>query len=329
MRTHPGSVVALSGGVGGAKLALGLHRILDTGKLTVICNTGDDFRHLGLRICPDIDTILYTLSELADPDRGWGRHGETWNFMEALKDLGGETWFRIGDRDLAIHTERTQRLEHGESLSAVTDHFRQRLGISTRIVPMSDDPVRTQLLSETGWLDFQDYFVRQRCNPVVRKIAFAGAEKSGPAPGAISALNDPQLQAVVICPSNPLISIEPILAVPGIREALKGCSAPLIGVSPIIGGRAVRGPADKLMRELSFDSSAAAVAQRYSDLIDAWVVDKVDEDTLVPSNIKKVITSTMMVSMEDRERLARDVLDATQQMSSKQLSTTKTVDVSA
>ena len=326
---RPGSVVALSGGVGGAKLALGLHRVLDNGKLTVICNTGDDFRHLGLHICPDIDTILYTLSGLADPDRGWGRHDETWNFMEALKDLGGETWFRIGDRDLATHIERTHRLEHGEPLSVATDHFRRRLGISTRIVPMSDDPVRTQLLSEAGWLDFQDYFVRQRCNPVVREIAFTGAEKSGPAPGVVAALNDPQLQTVVICPSNPLISIEPILAVPGIREALKGCSAPLIGVSPIIGGRAVRGPADKLMRELSFGSSAASVAQRYADLIDAWVVDKVDADTPVPSGVKKVVTSTMMVSMEDRERLARDVLDAAQQMSFKPISATKATDVSA
>ncbi len=306
--TRPASIVALTGGIGGAKLALGLQRVLDPGQLAVICNTGDDFRHLGLEISPDIDTILYTLSGLSDPDRGWGRREETWNFMAALGDFGGETWFQLGDKDLAIHVERTRRLEDGETLSAVTDGFRRRLGLATRILPMSDDPVRTRLLTADGWLDFQDYFVRQRCEPAVTEIVFAGAETAKPPSAVLAALSDPELRAVVICPSNPLISIEPILAVPGIREALASCRAPIIGVSPIIGGQAVRGPTAKLMRELGLDSSASAVALRYAELIDAWLVDRVDAEASVPAGVHKVVAETMMVSLEDRERLARAVL---------------------
>src|SRR6266853_6566726 len=210
-----GPVLALSGGVGGAKLALGLYRILPPDSLTVVANTGDDFEHLGLAVSPDLDTLLYTLSGQDNPELGWGRRGETWTFMEALEALGGETWFRLGDGDLATHVERTRRLKAGESLSAIIDDFRRRLGIIARLLPMSDDPVRTRLCTPDGWLDFQDYFVRLRCMPVIDRLEFAGAGDARPLPGVLAALADPQLRAVVICPSNPFISIDPILAVPG------------------------------------------------------------------------------------------------------------------
>lgn len=303
-------VVALSGGVGGAKLALGLERVLEAEELTVIVNTGDDFRHLGLAISPDIDTLLYTLSGLSNPELGWGRRDETWTFMSALKQLGGETWFRLGDGDLALHIERTRRLAAGEPLSQVTDALRRHLAISARIVPMSDDPVHTRVRTDTGWLDFQDYFVRLRCEPVVREIAFAGALGAKPADGVLQALRSRDLRAVVICPSNPMLSIEPVLAVPGIREAIAACAAPVIAVSPIIGGEAVKGPTAKLMRELNrVQASAAAAAHCYAGLIDAFVVDEADAGAEMPSGVAAFAAPILMQSLEDRERLAQTVLD--------------------
>src|SRR4051794_3408909 len=243
MSMHNGPVLALSGGVGGAKLALGLYRVLPSDTLTVIANTGDDFEHLGLSISPDLDTLLYTLSGQANPELGWGRAGETWNFMQALEALGGETWFRLGDGDLATHVERTRRLEAGESLSAISDDFRRRLGIRARLLPMSDDPVRSRLRTgEGGWLHFQDYFVRLRCAPTISELAFAGAAKSRPHPDFRAVIADPELRAVIVCPSNPFISIDPILAVPDIRDALRACRAPVVAVSPIVAGQAVKGP---------------------------------------------------------------------------------------
>src|SRR6266581_2946314 len=215
------TVVALSGGVGGAKLALGLYRTLPADTLTIVANTGDDFEHLGLMVSPDLDSLLYTLSGQDNPELGWGRRGETWTFMEALGALGGETWFRLGDGDLATHVERTRRLKAGESLSAIIDDFRRRLGVTARLLPMSDDPVRTRLRTPEGWLDFQDYFVRLRCSPAVSELTFAGAEMARPHPDFVAALDDPMLRLVVLCPSNPFISIDPILAVPGIRAALR------------------------------------------------------------------------------------------------------------
>src|SRR5260221_2601957 len=259
------TVVALSGGVGGAKLALGLYRILPPDALTVIANTGDDFEHLGLAISPDLDTLLYTLSGQDNPELGWGRRGETWTFMAALEALGGETWFRLGDGDLATHVERTRRLKAGESLSAIIDDFRRRLGIAARLLPMSDDPVRTRLRTPEGWLDFQDYFVRLRCAPVISELAFEGAETARPYPDFLATLADPDLRAIVICPSNPFISIDPILAVPGIRAALRDCHAPVVAVSPIIGGKAVKGPTAKMIEELGLPIDAAAVAGPYRD----------------------------------------------------------------
>jgi len=206
------SVLALSGGIGGAKLALGLYRVLPPGELTVVANTGDDFEHLGLSISPDIDTLLYTLGGIDNPELGWGRRSETWTFMAALEALGGETWFKLGDGDLATHVERTRRLAAGESLSKITDDFRRRLGISARLLPMSDDRVRTRLRTDEGWLDFQEYFVRLRASPVVREVAYAGDAEARANPDFLAALAGDDLELVVICPSNPFLSIDPILS---------------------------------------------------------------------------------------------------------------------
>jgi len=310
MSRSEGFVLALSGGIGGAKLALGLYRILPPGALMVVANTGDDFEHLGLAISPDIDTLLYTLAGLDNPELGWGRRDETWTFMKALESLGGETWFNLGDGDLATHVERTRRLAAGESLSQIADDFRRRLGISARLLPMSDDRVRTRLRTAEGWLDFQDYFVRQRCRPVVREIAFAGADQARPQPNFLAALADKNLRAVVICPSNPFISIDPILSLPGIHEALRACQAPVVAVSPIIGGKAVKGPTAKMMAELGLPVDAAAVARHYGELLDHYVADETDANEIGDLGLPVTVTRTFMLSLEDREALARVVLEA-------------------
>jgi len=303
-------VIALSGGVGGAKLALGLSRVLPEGDLTVIANTGDDFHHLGLAISPDIDTLLYTLAGLDNQTTGWGRRDESWNFMAALETLGGETWFRLGDRDLATHIERTRRLGAGETLSQITDDFCRRFGIATRILPMSDDPVRTRVKTKDGWLDFQPYFVRRRCEPIISAIEFAGAADARPQPELLASLADPALAAVIICPSNPFISIEPILALRGVRAALRDCAAPVVAVSPIIGGRAVKGPTAKMMRELGLETSAAAVAQRYEDLVGAYIVDNADVASCEDLDCAVVPAKALMETLADREALARRALEA-------------------
>jgi LPPG:FO 2-phospho-L-lactate transferase len=303
-------VIALSGGVGGAKLALGLSRVLPSGDLTIIANTGDDFEHLGLSISPDIDTLLYTLAGLDNPATGWGRRDETWNFMAALEALGGETWFNLGDRDLATHIERTRRLHGGESLSQITEDFRRRFGIAACILPMSDDSVRTRVKTKDGWLDFQPYFVKHRCEPAITAIEFAGAADARPQPELLAALADPALGAVIICPSNPFISIEPILALSGVRAALRDCAAPVVAVSPIIGGRAVKGPTAKMMQELGLEISATAVARRYGDLIDAYIVDHADAPSCAGLDCAIVPAKALMETLADREALARIVLDA-------------------
>jgi LPPG:FO 2-phospho-L-lactate transferase len=301
-------VVALSGGVGGAKLALGLARVVPAGRLMVVANTGDDFTHLGLSISPDIDTVMYVLAGLDNPGTGWGRRGETWNFMAAVETLGGETWFRLGDGDLATHVERTRRLKAGETLGYITADFARRLGIAARIVPMSDDPVRTRLDTAEGWLDLQPYFVRRRAEPAVRAIEYAGADTARPHRDVLAALGDPDLRAVVICPSNPLISIGPILALPGLRQALKACAAPVVAVSPLIAGQAVKGPTAKMMRELGLAPSAAAVAELYRDVVDLFVVD--ERDVPGPLPVPSIRTNTLMLTLADREALARIVLEA-------------------
>jgi LPPG:FO 2-phospho-L-lactate transferase len=302
-----GVVLALSGGIGGAKLALGLSRVMAPERLTVVANTGDDFEHLGLAISPDLDTLMYTLAGVSDPDKGWGRRDETWTFMAALAALGGETWFQLGDGDLATHVERTRRLAAGEALARITDDFCRRLGVAARVLPMSEERVRTRVRCADGWLDFQDYFVRRRCVPEILELAYEGAARARPHPAFMAALADARLRAVVICPSNPYLSIDPILALPGVRDAIKACRAPVIAVSPIIGGRAVKGPTAKMMRELGFPVAAAAVAQHYDGLIDLFVVDHGEGEVAVP-NMRVAKAAILMTTLADREALAKSVL---------------------
>ena len=301
-------ILALSGGVGGAKLVLGLRNVVPPGKLMVVANTGDDFEHLGLHVSPDIDTLLYTLAGLDNPATGWGRRDETWSFMTALAALEGESWFRLGDADLAVHVERTRRLRAGEPLSEIVRDFADRLDVRAAIVPMSDAPVRTRVRTREGWLDFQRYFVEQQCRPEVVDFSYDGAAAAAPHPDFVAAISDPRLRAVVICPSNPFISIEPILALPGIRQALRACAAPIVGVAPIIGGEAVKGPTAKMMRELGLEVGAETVARRYGDLLDGYIVDQRDASLAAKLPIPTVAANALMVSLADREQLAKTVL---------------------
>jgi LPPG:FO 2-phospho-L-lactate transferase len=305
-----GHVVALCGGVGGAKLAQGLSVALSPEELSLIVNTGDDFRHLGLSISPDLDSVIYALAGLSDPVRGWGRRDETWTFMDALKGLGGESWFQLGDGDLAMHVERTWRLAQGATLSDVTAHLCRALGIAIRVLPMSDDPVRTRVLTAEGWLDFQEYFVHRQCRPAVREFTFAGAETARAQPDALAALERPDLRAIVICPSNPFVSVEPILAVPRIRAAIQQSHAPVVAVTPIIGGKAIKGPAAKMMAELRLDVSGEAVARRYAGLIDGFVIDQADPLPEPLQDITFFSAATLMTTTDDRVRLADAVLQA-------------------
>ena len=307
-----GHVVALCGGVGGAKLAHGLSLALaaEPDSLSIIVNTGDDFQHLGLSISPDLDSVMYALAGLSDPVKGWGRRDETWRFMTALQGLGGESWFQLGDGDLAVHVERSWRLAQGASLSDVTAHLCRALGIAARVLPMSDDPVRTRVLTPAGWLDFQDYFVRRQCQPTVREFMFSGAETARAQPDALAALQRADLRAIVICPSNPFVSVEPILAVRGIRAAIQQSKAPVLAVTPIIGGKAIKGPAAKMLTELGLDVSAAGVARRYVGLIDAFVVDQSDPAPDPLPGVTFVSAATLMSSVDDRLWLARAVLRA-------------------
>ncbi|MBM3591695.1 MAG: 2-phospho-L-lactate transferase [Alphaproteobacteria bacterium] len=300
-------IIALSGGIGGAKLALGLSRILPPEDLLIIANTGDDFEHYGLTICPDTDTLLYTLAGLDNPKLGWGRADESWAFMETLAALGGTDWFRLGDRDLALHVLRSHRLRGGETLSTITDDVRQRFGIGPRILPMSDDPVRTQINTEQGWLDFQDWFVRLRAEPLARAVRFGGVEQARPQPALLEALRA-KPRGIVICPSNPFISIEPILAVPGLRDAIKALGAPVVAVSPIIAGQAVKGPTARMFAALGVAPSAAAVAARYGDLLHGYVMEHGDDAAgIVP---RVFHATTLMRDIADKTALAQRVLAA-------------------
>ena len=306
-----GTVIALSGGVGGAKLALGLSR-LDLGDdLLVVANVGDDFEHLGLTICPDLDTVTYTLSGLSDQEKGWGRADEGWRFMDSLGQLGGEDWFNLGDRDLALHIVRTEALRAGDDLSAITAAITQRLGIAARIVPMTNDPVRTMVQTRNGALAFQHYFVRDRCEPVVTGFDFQGMAAARPQPDFMAALEQQDLRAIIITPSNPFVSIDPILKLSGVRDALRRTGAPIVAVSPIVAGLAIKGPAAKMMAELGMPSTALAVAEHYRDLLDGFVLDHGDRDqadAVAALGPIPLVTKTVMESLEDRENLARDVL---------------------
>jgi LPPG:FO 2-phospho-L-lactate transferase len=305
-----GHVVALCGGVGGAKLVHGLSLALPPEELSVIVNTGDDFQHLGLHVAPDLDSVVYALAGLSDPDRGWGRRSETWTFMAALKGLGGETWFRLGDGDLAMHVERSRLLARGVTLSDITAQVCRALGIAVRLLPMSDDPVRTRVLTAEGWLDFQEYFVHRQCEPAVRGFMFAGAEGARAQPDALAVLQRHDLRAVIICPSNPFVSVEPILAVPGMRTAIRHSGAAVIAVTPIIGGKAIKGPAAKMMAELGLEVNGAAVARRYADIIDGFVIDRSDPLPDPLPGVTFIRAPTLMKSTDDRERLARAALQA-------------------
>ncbi|RIA47654.1 2-phospho-L-lactate transferase [Dichotomicrobium thermohalophilum] len=314
--TPSGSYVALCGGVGGAKLAYGLAQVLSPGRLTIVVNTGDDFEHLGLHISPDIDTVIYTLSGLANPETGWGRAGETWTFMRVLSDLGEPDWFQLGDGDLAMHVARTHRLRAGESLSEVCAHVCQRLGIDHAVVPMSDDPVRTMVSTDEGRLAFQDYFVRRKSGPAVSEITFEGAHVAQPAPGVLAALAHDDLAGIIVCPSNPYLSVDPLLAIPGLRAALEARRVPLVAVSPIVGGAAIKGPTAKIMRELGVAPSVGSVAEHYGALLDGMVADDADAQALkdAPLAVPTWTTGSVMTSERDRIELARFVIGCCHQL---------------
>ena len=306
-----GTILALAGGVGGAKLARGLADALDPDRLTVAVNTGDDFEHMGLPISPDLDTVMYTLAGRANPETGWGVAGETWSFIEAVGDLGGETWFRLGDRDLATHVLRRRMLDAGKTLSEATDALAAALGIRHRIVPMSDRAVRTVVETDEGTLPFQDYFVRRRCEPRVAAFRFDGIEAAAPSPGLAAVLSDRDLEAVVICPSNPYVSVAPILGIPAVAEFVDARRVPIVAVSPIVGGQAIKGPAAKMMVELGVETSALGIARHYGARIDGLVIDEVDA-ALAPDvealGVAVRVAPTVMRSQEDSRALAWETL---------------------
>jgi LPPG:FO 2-phospho-L-lactate transferase len=303
------SYVALCGGVGGAKLALGLSHVVAPEDLTIVVNTGDDFEHVGLHVSPDIDTVLYTLSGLANPEQGWGLAGETWGFMAALERLGGPAWFKLGDHDLATHAIRTERLRRGESLSEITDSFRRRLGIGPALIPMSDDPVRTMVETDVGRLAFQSYFVEHRCAPRVIGLEFSGAGVARPAPAALAALARPDLAGVIICPSNPWLSIDPMLAIPGWRAALAACNAPRVAVTPIVAGQAIKGPTAKIMGELGLAPDAGSIAAHYGKLLDGFLLDQVDQAMADRLGLPVLTADTIMRTLDDRIRVARAAIE--------------------
>jgi LPPG:FO 2-phospho-L-lactate transferase len=309
-------VAALAGGVGGAKLVDGLSKNLPPDSLTVIVNTGDDFDHLGLRVCPDLDTVCYTLAGLANKSTGWGREAETWNALDSLEQLGGPTWFRLGDHDLGTHLARTKQLAGGATLSEVTGEFCKRWGIKHRVLPMSNDRTPTLIHSDIGELAFQDYFVRRKCEPRVSGFQFGNIKSSQPAPGVLDSLGFADL--VIICPSNPWVSIDPILAVPGIREAVMSNAGKkqIAAVSPIIAGAALKGPAAKMYAELGIDPSATSVAQHYGSqksggLLTGFVFDNLDkdlEDEIQAIGFSTLVTNTVMKTPQDKINLAKEVL---------------------
>ena len=301
-------IVALAGGVGGAKLVDGLAQVLSPQDLTVIVNTGDDLTHYGLRICPDLDTVCYTLAGLANPGTGWGQVNETWQVMQAIKTLGGSTWFNLGDRDLGVHLERTRQIQAGESLSQITRAFCSSWGVKVTVLPMSDEVVATQVITTLeGELPFQEYFVHRQCRPEVKGFRFAGIEQAQPAPGVMEALHG--ADAIIFCPSNPWVSIDPILCVPGLREMV--AKRPVIAISPLIQGQAVKGPAAKMYRELGLIPSALSVADHYRELLSGFILDHSDQqqvDEISRWGIITLATDILIPTGEERRRLAEEIL---------------------
>ena len=319
MTARAGRVLALSGGVGGARLAAGLAAVLPSAQLATVVNTGDDFEHLGLHIAPDLDSVMYALAGVENTAAGWGIAGETWNFLEALEQLGGETWFRLGDRDLATHVRRSSLLQEGYTLADATAELCRAFGVKVPLLPMSNDPVRTMVATAEGEVSFQDYFVRAGCAPRVSGFRFQGAEQARPLPAFLNCLEDESLRGVVLCPSNPYVSIDPILSLPGIREAISRCLAPVIAVSPIIGGQALKGPAAKMMEDLGAVPSAAIVAARYRQLLDGFLLDEVDRELAAAiseeTGLAVRVAPTVMRSPQDRAALATEVLDFLNELS--------------
>ncbi len=309
-------VLALAGGVGGAKLAAGLEAALPGGDLTVVVNTADDFDLWGLRICPDLDTVMYTLAGLANPETGWGLAGETFDSLEMLGRYGEDTWFWLGDRDLATHLLRTSRLRSGESLTSITRDLGRRLGVRSEILPMSDDPVATVLDTPAGPLEFQEYFVRRGQRDEVRGVEFRGVDEARPTRAVLDGIRE--ADAIVLCPSNPVVSLGPILAVPGVGDALAASSVPKVAVSPIVGGRALKGPADRMLSSTGHESSATGVARFYAGLIDALIMDAADageESEIEGLDVRPYLTDAVMHDEPDRARLAREVLDVAEGLS--------------
>lgn len=303
------AIAALAGGVGASKLALGFSRVMDPRKLTLIVNTGDDLALHGLEISPDLDIVTYTLAGVVNPQTGWGFAQDTFRVLERLSVFDAPQWFRLGDRDLATHIFRTELLQNGATLSQVTDSTRRALGVKSRVLPMSDQPVRTLVDTRRGTLKFQEYFVREGTKPVVRRLRFAGARAAKPAPGVLRAIRD--ADGIAICPSNPLISVGPILAVPGIREALRARRDSVVAVSPIVGGKSLKGPSDRMLRQLGHEASAAGVAKLYRDFCGTMIIDRSDS-ALAPRierfNMRAITAPTIMKTLADKMRLARTVL---------------------
>ncbi len=305
------NIVALSGGVGGAKLAFGLSLVLEKQALAVIANTADDFEHLGLKICPDIDTLIYTLSERNNPITGWGRRDETWSFMASVKELVPESWFSLGDQDLAVHVWRTWQLSLGRTLSDVTKELAGVMNAPATVIPMSDDSVQTMLDTDLGMLEFQDYFVRRQCEPRVNAVGFAGAERARPSPAFAQLLSNPQIDGFIICPSNPYLSIDPILSIPGVTEALKRHRAPVIAVSPIVGGDSLKGPTSKMMGELKIPCSVSSIANHYHGLIDLLFIDNTDADqkpALLDQGVEVAVANIVMENRQNKVALAETIL---------------------
>ena len=304
-------IVALAGGVGGAKLAHGLTQIIHPEDLTIVVNTGDDFEHFCLYISPDLDTVCYTLAGMANPVTGWGRNEESWQAIENAKKLGGPEWFSLGDQDLGTHLERTRRLHNGQTLSSITRDFCATWGVKHSVLPMTDQRVRTLVDTvEHGLLGFQEYFVQKRCQPKVQGFFFDGVENARAAPGVLKALET--ADAVVICPSNPWVSIDPILAISEIRSTVE--IKPVVAISPIIGGGTVKGPAAKMFSEMGIEASALAVAQHYQAFLHGFILDNIDEALEPRFEIPTLTTDTLMISLTKRARLAEDVLNFTRRL---------------
>ena len=308
--------VAMSGGVGGAKLALGLAKILPADELLIVANTGDDFDHCDYLICPDIDTLIYTLAGIANPDTGWGRREETWHFMDQLRRRAPDkAWFQIGDKDRQTHELRRQLLAQGDSLTEVTAELCRHYGVDATILPMSDDPVRTHLLVDVAgsreWMAFQEYFVKHRCEPAVSEIHYRGSDEAAPQPKLLDVLASGRVRGLVICPSNPFLSIAPILSVPGLVSAIDAAQVPVIAVSPVVGGQALKGPTAKIMAELDMAVDVVSVARYYQGLVHGLVIDHGDSqgaEDLAEAGVRVLVTNTVMVTMEDRQTLAEEVL---------------------